>query len=151
MKTITICSSANFYKQVIELQAQLEKLGYRVLVPSTAERMKASGDYEVEHYKTWFKDANDYAKKTELMRGHFDKVAEADAILVVNNEKHGRMNYIGGNVLMEMTLAFYQHKPICLLNDAPEASDFLEEIIGLEPKMLHGDVRQIVQYVQPAV
>lgn len=65
MKTITICSSANFYKQVISLQQQLQKMGYRVLVPQTAELMNRSGDFDVSHYKTWFGDANDYHKKKQ--------------------------------------------------------------------------------------
>lgn len=143
MSTITICSSANFYKQAAQIQAELQALGYTAIIPSTAEKMKQSGDYEVSHYKTWFGDASDYRKKTALMRGHFDEVAKADLVLVLNYEKHGVRNYIGGNVLMEMTLAFYLHKPLYILNDIPSESPFLEEIIGLEPIVLHGDLGKI--------
>ncbi len=58
--TIVICSSAAFYKQVIEVQKQLKAMGFKVLVPLTAGKMEKSGDYRVETYKTWFKDANTY-------------------------------------------------------------------------------------------
>ncbi|HVS58789.1 MAG TPA: hypothetical protein VHD60_03575 [Candidatus Saccharimonadales bacterium] len=143
MKTITICSSASFYKQAVELQAQLQKVGYKVIIPSNAELMKKTGDFNVDHYKTWFDDANDYHKKTALMRAHFDKVAVGDATLVLNYEKHGVANYIGGNVLMEMALAFYLGKPIFILNEIPEESPFLEEIIGLGSVPLHGDIRAL--------
>lgn len=143
MKTITICSSANFYKEVVAIKSQLQALGYEVLIPATALKMEASGDYNVAHYKTWFGDANDYHKKTALMRGHFDEVAKADAVLVVNNEKHGQPNYIGGNVLMEMAVGFHLHLPIYLLNDIPTESPFLEEIIGLESVPLHGDLQNL--------
>jgi hypothetical protein len=140
MKTITICSSASFYEQAMKVKADLEELGYRVIVPAMAERMQASGDYDVSHYKTWFGDKNDYHKKTALMQGHFDEVAKADAILVLNYEKHGVPNYIGGNVLMEMALAFYLKIGIYILNEIPEDSAFLEEIIGLGSIPLHGEL-----------
>lgn len=135
---ITICSSANFYKQVCEIQEELEKLGVTVLIPVMATKMKEANDYEVSHYKTWMADPGDYHKKAALMHGHFDEVEKADAVLVVNNEKHGVANYIGGNVLMEMALAFHRRKPIFILNEIPEASAFLEEIMGMLPVVLHG-------------
>jgi hypothetical protein len=144
MKTITICASVNFYKQVVDIRDQLEKAGCKVLIPATAEKMKKSGDYNVARSKTWFRDANDYHKKTALMRGHFAEVKRGDAILVVNLAKHGVDNYIGGNVLMEMAVAFYLNKPIYVLNDIPDESPFLEEIIGLEPIPLHGDLETLV-------
>lgn len=142
---ITICSSANFYKQVGELQEELEKQGLTAIIPAMATKMKENGDFDVSHYKTWFADPNDYHKKAALMRGHFDEVAKADAILVVNNEKHGVANYIGGNVLMEMALAFYQRKPIFILNEIPEDSSFAEEIKGFEPVVLRGDASQLAE------
>ena len=71
MKTITICSSASFYKQILQCKQDLEKLGYKVLVPKRALKMQKSGDYDVERYKTWYKNKNDYHYKTALMQGHF--------------------------------------------------------------------------------
>lgn len=141
---ITICSSANFYRQVVDLQQQLIDQGYEVIIPHNARVMAQSGDFDVSHYKTWFDDAKDYDKKAALMRGHFDEVAKGDAILVVNNEKHGVANYIGGNVLMEMSLAFYLKKPIYILNQIPEESAFLEEILGMQPIVLGGDLTKLV-------
>ena len=140
---ITVCSSANFYRQAVDVQSTLEKSGFKVIIPDVAERMKKSDDYDVSHYKTWFGDANDYHKKTALMRGHFDEVERGDVTLVLNYEKHGKANYIGGNVLMEMALAFYLNKPIFILNEIPEDSSFLEELIGLNPIILHGDLENL--------
>lgn len=140
MTTITICSSVAFYRQAVDIQDRLEKLGYEVIVPHIATKMRESGDFEVSHYKTWFADAKDYYKKAELMRGHFDRVTEADAVLILNFEKHGVNNYIGGNVLMEMALAFFLRKPIFILNEIPEDSPFLEEIVGMMPVVLHGNL-----------
>lgn len=145
MPTITICSSANFYRQAVDIQAQLEKEGFAAIIPVTAEKMKQSGDFDVSHYKTWFADAGDYHKKAALMRGHFEEIEKGDAILVLNYEKHGVQNYIGGNVLMEMALAFYLRKPIFILNEVPDESSFLEEIIGMGPVVLHGKVDSLPQ------
>lgn len=143
MPTITICSSANFYRQAVDIQAQLNRSGHRVLIPVTAEKMKQTDDYDVSHYKTWHGDADDYHKKTALMSNHFAEIEKGDAILVLNYEKHGVENYIGGNVLMEMAIAFYLSKPVFILNDIPEESSFLEEIIGLNTIVLHGKAENL--------
>jgi hypothetical protein len=142
-KTITICSSANFYQRVIEIRNQLEDMGYQTIVPVTALKMEKSGDFDASHYRTWLANDDDYHKKAELMRKHFDEVTNGDAILVINEEKHGKANYIGGNVLMEMALAFYQKKPIFILNGLPHESAFEEEIKGMTPILLHGDLSKI--------
>ncbi len=142
---ITICSSANFYKQVVELQKQLEKHGYKVIIPHTAEKMKKSGNYDASFYRIWLKDPKHYDRKTWLIREHFKEVENGDVVLVINHEKHGQPNYIGGNVLMEMALAFHLGKPIYIFNDIPETSPFLEEIIGMQPVPLRGDLSPLLE------
>jgi len=140
---ITLCSSVNFYKELVRIQADLEELGYTAIVPKTATVMKESGDFEVSHYKTWFGNADDYHKKTALMRGHFNEVTKANAILVLNNEKHGRSGYIGGNVLMEMALAFHLNIPIYVFNPVDPESPFTEEIIGMGSIVINGNLNRI--------
>lgn len=142
-KVVTICASVNFYREVLEFRDELLKQKFEVLIPLGAEEMEKSGDFDVDNNKSWFNKTEDYRKKTNYMRRHFDKIEKSDVLLVVNNEKHGVKNYIGGNVLMEMALAFHQKKPIYLLNEIPDESPFLEEIIGLEPIVLKGDLTKI--------
>jgi hypothetical protein len=105
--------------------------------------MKKSGDYDVDRLKSWFGNDKDYHKKVSLMRGHFAEIEVADSILVLNYQKNEIPNYIGGNVLMEMAIAFYLNKAIFILNDVPEESTFLEEIKGIEPIVLHGKLENI--------
>jgi hypothetical protein len=143
MLTIAICSSANFYRQAVDVQSNLEKLGFKVILPEVAERMKKTGDFDVTKYKTWFGDKNDYIKKTEFIRGHLTEIEKCDAALVLNYEKNGVANYIGGNVLMEMAVAFYLKKTIYILNEVPEESSFVEEIYGLNPIVLHGKIDKL--------
>lgn len=142
-KIITICSSAAHYKQALDIQEKLTKMGFKVLIPSTATIMKKTNNYDVEFYKTWYKNKNDYAKKTKLMLGHFKKVLKSDAILVTNCEKNGLAGYIGGNALMEMTLAFLNKKPIFVLNPIDENLGIKEEVYGLNSIFLNGDLSLI--------
>jgi len=143
IKTITICSSASHYRQVIEIEKELKKLGFKVKIPKTANTMKRNNDFDVSHYKTWFKNKNDYHKKTKLMLGHFKKVIESDAILITNFEKNGMKGYIGGNALMEMLVAFLNKKPIYIYNKPSEKLSTIEEIYGLKPKIINGDLTKI--------
>lgn len=140
---ITVCASCAFYRKVNDIKDALEPMGFEVLVPKLALEMKKNDDYEVDHYKTWFADPNDYHKKAALIHGHFDEVDKADAVLVVNEEKKGIKNYIGGNVLMEMALAFHARKPIFILNEVPEGSSTEEEIRGMLPVLLHGKIKDL--------
>ena len=143
IKTITICSSGSFYERVFAVKQQLEKLGFKVLVPSTAEKMQRDGDFNIDNYKTWFKNPADYKIKTKLMTEHFKKIIAGDAILVLNYEKQGITGYIGGNVLMEMTVAFLNKKPIYILNPIAQDLNIKEEVLGLQPKFLNGDLTKI--------
>jgi len=143
IKTITICSSASHYRQVLEIEKELKKLGFKVKIPKTANTMKRNNDFDVSHYKTWFKNKNDYHKKTKLMLGHFKKVMESDAILITNFEKNGMKGYIGGNALMEMLVAFLNKKPIYIYNKPSSKLSVIEEIYGLKPKIINGDLTKI--------
>ena len=143
IKVITICCSASFYRQALEVQEKLQKRGFKVKIPVTANIMKKNGDFNVDRYKTWYKNPKDYAKKAKLMRQHFKKVVECDAILVLNYEKKGVQGYIGGNGLMEMALAFHLRKPIYVLNPVFQSSPLYEEIVGMAPIFLNGDLKKI--------
>lgn len=142
-KIITICSSASFYKEVIAVEKELKNLGFKVKIPSTANRMKRSDNFNVDHYKTWYKNSSDFHKKTKLMTEHFKKVIESDGVLVVNKTKKGIRGYIGGNGLMEMLVAFLHKKPIYILNPVSKKSSLFEEIMGLNPIFIQEDLTKI--------
>ena len=146
--TIVLCSSAAFYQQVGELAQEIKAMGLNAVIPTTAQTMAQTGNYDVASYKTWYNDDADYGKKANLMRHHFNEVAHGDSILVVNHEKHGQANYIGPNVLMEMSLAFYLKKPIYILNGLPDVTPFEEEIKGMQPIVLHGDISRLSELIE---
>lgn len=148
-KIITICCSAAFYRHAAEIADELEAKGYKVIIPATANKMRETGDYNVEHYKSWYKNSKDFNIKRQRMDGHFAEVEKADAILIVNDEKKGVKGYIGPNGLMEMALAYYLKKPIFILNEVPkeESSDstfsIYEEVYGMGNIILGGDLSKL--------
>lgn len=142
-KAITICSSASFYEQALAVRKELIGRGFHVLIPHTVTIMEKSGDFNVSTYKTWYKNASDWSKKAALMKKHFRKIVMGDAVLVLNYEKKGEAGYIGGNVLMEMALAFHYKKPIFILHPANELSPLYEEIMGMQPILLRGNLADL--------
>ena len=141
--TIVICSSMAFYRHANVIADELRNQGLHVIVPENAIKMKQSGNYDPKAYSTWFKNPNEFKRKGELMRTHFDKITKADAILVVNDEKHGIAGYIGPNVLLEMGLAFYLGKTIFVLNPVGDEARIYEEVLGMGSIILNGDLSQI--------
>lgn len=142
-KTIVLCSSANFYQHVNELADQLDELGFTAVVPHNAAEMRKSGNYDTTAVKTWYDNPSDFDKKAQYMRWHFDEIAKGDAILVVNDTKHDVDGYIGSNVLLEMGLAFYLKKPIFILNQVDTTLANYEEVYGMTPVFLDGDLHKV--------
>ncbi len=142
-KTIVICSSASFYKQVVEVKKQLKNSGFKVVIPLTANKMEKTGDFKVETYKTWMERPEDYKRKAYLTKKHFIEVEKGDVVLVLNYKKNGKNGYIGGAVLMEMAIAFYLKKPIFILNPIDESSKYKEELYGMIPKIINGDLSKL--------
>lgn len=83
--------------------------------------------------------------KSGLMNKHFRKIDDSDAILVVNDDKNGVKNYIGGNTLIEIAYAYAQGLEIFLLNDVPEIS-YSDEINGMHPIIINSDINTINNY-----
>ena len=144
IKTIVICSSASFYEKLFPIEKEIKKLGFKTALPKTAIKMKRRNSFDVNFYKTWNKNPNDYHKKRELMNHHFNKIIKGDAILVTNFDKNGIAGYIGGNVFMEITIAYHYKKPIFILNDIADDSLIKEEIIGVNPVFLKGNIANFI-------
>lgn len=118
-------------------------MGFKAVVPHNARQMKEKGDYNVEAVKTWYKNPDDFSRKTDFMRWHLDEVANGDIVLVVNDKKNGTPGYIGSNVLLEMGLGFYLKKPIYVLNPINVEASNYEEAIGMGSIFIDGDLSKI--------
>lgn len=145
---VTLCGSIAFIDEMDEVRKELEGLGREVKMPPL-EIVDGNGKMiPVKEYYAIRKSAPDdhgwiWKRKAEAMHAHFDKVVWADVILVCNYDKNGVSGYVGANTLLEMGLAFHLEKPIYLLHAIPELS-YKEEILGMWPIIIDGDLKKIV-------
>ncbi|MBH1980325.1 DUF84 family protein [Candidatus Saccharibacteria bacterium] len=131
---ITICGSMKFDPEMTDIKQQLEARGYEVDKPNIVEGHSYGDDLDKNaHLKRGFIDE------------HFAKIDTSDAILVVNHEKNGVENYIGGNTLMEITYAYAHGLEVFLLNPVPDVG-YGDEIRGIHPVLLDGDIANVDTY-----
>ena len=100
---ITICGSMYFAKEMLEAKDMLEKMGHITIVPLTTEECLDNPELNMDL---------EYCFKNDVQKNHFNKIAESDAILVLNYEKNGLKGYIGGASLMEIAIANHLNKKI---------------------------------------
>ncbi|HZP55183.1 MAG TPA: hypothetical protein VFB03_00200 [Candidatus Saccharimonadales bacterium] len=141
-KTIVICSSSSFYEHCNQIAKELRKMGWKAVVPITARRMHKSGDYDVTKIKKWMDNSELFKIKRGLAMGHFKEVVKGDAVLIVNDDKQDKPNYIGPNSTMEWGLAYYLNKPVFILNGVPKDSNYYEEVYGMAT-VIDGDLEKI--------
>lgn len=137
---IVLCSSVYFYDHAWKIKRELEELGHEVLIP-TSMGQKWDQSYKEKVMK---KDYEKYLDmKKSFLFDHFDRIHNADAILVINDIKNGEKNYIGGGTLVEMSIAFAEEKKIYMMNEIPEIKYFKDEIEAMRPIIINGDLRKI--------
>ena len=141
---IAICSSLDFIPEIEKAGKELEALGHQVVLPKSAE-MVISGEMPAKILT----DENlspekriERKIKLDAIRLHYNKIAECDAILVLNYTKKSVDNYIGGNTFLEMGFAHILNKKIFLLNNAPQML-YTDEIMAMQPVVLRGDLKNI--------
>lgn len=134
---IVICGSMSSSEKMVEVSNELKKLGYKNLLPKHAEEY-AEGDRKMEDSA----ESTENKIKDDLIRDYYDEIKDSDAVLVVNEDKKGIKNYIGGNVFLEMGFAHVLNKKIFLLNSVPEIG-YKDEIIAMQPMVLEGDIGRI--------
>ncbi len=144
---ITLCGSISAYDEMLKIKMQLEKLGHEVKLPPSeitngeGRAISVAQYYEIR--KSGREDAWIWDVKREAILNHFAKENWAEAILVVNTEKKDIPGYIGANTLIEMGVALFLNKKIYLLNPIPNI-DCREEILGMKPVVINGDLGKII-------
>ena len=137
---ITICGSIKFIKEMMETKQKLVELGHDVLVPLSAE-IGQTKQYWIDLKQNKFDEF--LVARRERMLGHFDKIKSSDAILVLNYDKEGIKNYIGGATFGEMMVAFKYNKKIFLLNPIPtdeKLAVMRDEIECVKPVVINGNL-----------
>lgn len=135
MKIMIICSKY-FYEKVSDIKRLLEDQGHEITLPNCfeeplkEERLKLMGE---EQHRIF---------KQEMMRLHEPKIKENDAVLVLNFEKNGQSNYIGGGTFMEIVKAWELNKKIFFYNPIPKCI-FTDELKAINPKIINGNLSKI--------
>ena len=131
---VVICGSMFASKEIMNCVGVLTNMGHDVVFPKGCDIYAKTGVVRKE----------DVAHKidNDLIRSYFDKIKNGDAVLIVNVEKNGIENYIGGNSFLEMGFAHVLNKKIFLLNPVPDAK-YKDEIFAMMPTIINGDLSLI--------
>jgi len=122
-----------FAKEMLEIKRELEKNGHKIIIPINTEKYtKKVSSRENKKEKI----------QLDVIRDYFKKIKKADAILLINKDKNGIKNYIGGNGLIEMAFAYILNKKIFLLNPIPKIS-YADEIEAVKPIIINGNLESI--------
>ena len=134
MKIMILCSKY-FYHRIPEIKTILEDKGHKLKMPNSFDKpfkeieMKKNLD---EHIK-W---------KGDMMKKDESNIKPQDAVLVLNFEKNGIQNYIGGATFLEVYMAWRLNKKIFFYNPLPSCS-FTDELIGINPTIINGNLNLV--------
>lgn len=129
---IFIIYSKAFYDKVTPIKEALERAGHEITLPNCFDDPGSEARY---------KDMGEKAHaewKAGMLRYSQDVIDHNDAVLVLNFEKNGQENYIGGATFLEMYDAFRLDKKIYMYNDI-----LRDEIEGFEPVLLHRNLELV--------
>ena len=136
MKILIACSKY-FYDRIPEIKEELIELGHEVSMPNSyddpfkEERVKKKG---LEDHIRW---------KSEMLKRDKPNLEPNDAILVLNFEKNGQLNYIGGATFLEIYKAWELNKKIYLYNTMPH-NIFRDELTAMDPTIINRDLKLII-------
>lgn len=126
-----------FSEKMLEVKKQLEKAGHRVFVSEFIDEFLGKSNQEKVKMTLRQKRTHD------VIGEHWQKIKKSDAIVVLNYDRKGIKNYIGGNTLMEIGFAHVLKKKIYLLYPIPNISYYKSEIAATKPIILNGDISKI--------
>lgn len=135
---IAICASMVFAEKMLEVKRQLEKIGHIAFISQFAEGYLGKTEKEKEELAVHDKNEHDAIRK------FWEIIKKSDAILVLNYDRKGIRNYIGGNTLMEIGFAHVLNKQIFLMNPIPDIEYYRSEIEAVSPVILDQNLNQIM-------
>jgi len=136
MKIFIICSKA-FYGTIPPIKEALEKTGHEITLPNSYD----DPDAESKYYELGAKEHAVW--KASMIKHSEDVINSIDAVLVLNFEKNGQQNYIGGATFLEMYGAFRLGKKLYIYNDVPDGM-LKDEIVGFSPIILNEKLAKIM-------
>lgn len=140
---IAICGSMAFAQEMLDAKVSLEKNGHIIILPEGTEKYTKGKLKKLADKKGSLEGAKRKINNN-LIKKHYYKIKKSDAILVINKEKNGIKNYIGGNSFLEMGFAYILNKKIYILNQLPkDLFIFYQELVAMKPIVLNGKLDSI--------
>lgn len=134
---IGIIGSMQFTEKMLSVRDALIALGHDAFVTELHKAFVGKSDEEKEVIKIKQKMHDD------AIREFWKAMQGTDAVLVLNLDKNGIANYIGGNTLMEMGFAHVLHQKIFLYHSIPEIPFYKTEIEVVNPIVINEDLSKI--------
>ena len=134
---IAICSSMVFSEKMVQIKRKLEKFGHEVFISQFAKSYLGKTEKEKEELAVNDKTEHDAIRK------FWEIIKKSDAILVLNFDRKGIKNYIGGNTLMEIGFAHVLNKRIFLMNPIPDIEYYSSEIEAVRPVIIEQNLSNI--------
>jgi len=141
---IVICGSNAFREKMVEFKKRINDMGGEGIIHPDYEAFARGEKQDV-----WNQIQMDHAKAkrdNNYIGWYHDVIINADAILVLNYEKNGIANYVGGNTLMEIAFAHTNGKKVFLMNPVPQDVSYSDEIGAMYDKVLNGDLSGIDKF-----
>jgi len=131
---VFISTSAVFYDKVMPIILSLEANGHVVIPPNGyGSNFDENEIRQSKNHQSW---------KERMLREDIELVKACDAILILNYEKNGLINYVGASAFLEMFKAFDLNKKRCILNPLPEGG-YYDELLGMNPIVINGNLSLI--------
>lgn len=134
---IGVAGSMQFTDRMIAVCEELKQLGHEPFMSKFGENYVGKSASEIEKLKLVDKNEHD------AIREFWQPMQDADALLVLNFDKSGVKNYIGGNAFLEMGLAHVLSQKIYLWNPVPDMPYYGTEIVAMKPVVINGDLRRV--------
>jgi len=133
---IGIIGSMQYTEQMMGYKEKLNKLGHHAFLTDLHKPFIGKSDEEKEEIKIHQKN------NCDAIREFWRAMQGADAVLVINLDKHGIKNYVGGNTFLEMGFAHVLNQKVFLLNNIPDMI-YTSEIVAMKPVIINGDLSRI--------
>lgn len=127
----------HYSEKMLEVAEKLRILKHEPFASSFVQKFIGKNDDEKERIKI------DQKNNHDAIRDYWKKMQGADAILVLNLERHRIPYYIGGNTLMEIGFAHVLEQKIFLYNPIPDILYYKTEIEAVKPIIINGDLSLI--------
>ena len=131
---IGILGSMQYTEKMLEIRDQLKELGHDAFVTDLHKPFIGKSDEEKERIKI------DQKNNKDAIREMWRLMQDAEAVLVLNLDKHGIKNYIGGNTFLEIGFAHVLNQKIFLYNPIPDMPYYKTEIEAMKPVVINGDL-----------